>query len=96
MNINISKYFTKKIYNFGDIISEFVIDLHKINNYKNILFIRTCTTGGWLDDLFIDNNNVTRILYYTDKVNQNTNSHKSTIIIHSDKLESTLISLNMY
>ena len=91
--MDISKYFTKKIYNFGDIISELVTDLYKINNYNNILFIRTCTTGAWLDDILLDTN-VTRILYYTDKIDKIMTSHKSTTIIHSDKFEATLKSLN--
>jgi hypothetical protein len=92
--MNISKFFNRKYKNFGDIISLLILDLYKENKYKNILFVRTCTTGAWLDNLLIKNLNITRILYYTDKINTPTKSHKSTTIIHSDDLENKLISLN--
>jgi hypothetical protein len=91
--MDISKYFKKK-YNFGNIISSFIVDLYNANNYKNILFIRTCTTGGWLDDLLLENDKINRILYYTDKTEKNIKSHESTTIINSEDLEKTIASLN--
>jgi hypothetical protein len=39
------------------------IYLYSTYNPENILFIRTPTTGEWLDKLFIKNVNVSRILY---------------------------------
>lgn len=91
--MDISKYF-KKFNKFGDIITLFILDIFLEYNPQNILFVRTCTTGSWLDKIFIDNDRVDRILYYTDKIKQPTTSHKSTIIINSNNLESKLSSLN--
>ena len=91
--MDISKYFKKK-YNFGNIISSFIIDLYNKNNYNNILFIRTCTTGNWLDELLIENQDINRILYLTDKIKNPTTSHKLTTIIHSNDLSNQLILLN--
>jgi len=92
--MDISKYFNKNIYIFGDIISLFINDLYNENKYKNILFIRTCTTGGWLDNLLIKYKNVTRILYYNDTIKKPIMSHKLTKKIHLKNLEYKLKSLN--
>jgi hypothetical protein len=92
--MNVSKFLKKPCNNFGDIISILILDFYKENKYKNILFVRTSTTGSWLDKLLIENQNITRILYYTDKINTPTKSHKLTTIIHSNDLENHLISLN--
>jgi hypothetical protein len=92
--MNVSKFLKKPCNNFGEIISMLISDLYKENKYKNILFVRTSTTGNWLDKLLIENENITRILYYTDKINTSTKSHKLTTIIHSNDLENHLISLN--
>jgi hypothetical protein len=92
--MDISKFLNKKCNNFGDIISLLILDLYKKNKYKNILFVRTCTTGSWLDNLLIDNKYITRILYYTDNIKTPTKSHILTKIIHSNDLENQLVSLN--
>lgn len=91
--MNISKYFKNNSIN-GDIISLFISDLYKENKYKNILFVRTCTTGSWLDKLLIEKKDVNRILYYTDTIKGPTTSHPSTQIIHSNDIEHQLLSLN--
>lgn len=88
-----NKYFKHKKYSNGDIISMIINDLYKKNKYKNILFIRTSTTGMWLDKLLL-NNNVTRILYKVDKIDTKFTFHKSTTIIDSNDLENTLNLLN--
>ena len=92
--IDVSSFLKKKSYYNGDIISSLVMDLYKENKYKDILFVRTFTTGNWLDNLLIKNNDVNRILYYTDNINTPTKSHKLTTIIHSDDLEKQILSLN--
>lgn len=92
--MNISKYLNYKNAIFGNIISLLVSDLYKEYNYNNILFIRTCTTGPWLDNLFVDNKNITRILYYTDTINKPIRPHPSTKIVHSNDLENELRSLH--
>ena len=92
--MNLSKYLSKTDYNFGEIISLFIKDLHIENNYANILFVRTCTTGAWLDTLLLEKEDINRMLYYTDKIKKPTTSHHSTTIVHSKKLENQLKSLN--
>lgn len=91
--MDVSKYITRKKYNIGEIISEIISDLYNDNKYENVLFIRTCTTGDWLDKLLIEKHDVDRILYYTDKVNEPKIAHNSTIIIHSNEFENHLVSL---
>jgi len=88
-----NKYLTQKKYGNGDIISILVNDLYKEYKYNNILFIRTSSTGMFLDKLLL-NNKVTRILYKVEKVETQFTSHKSTKIINSNELENTLQLLN--
>ncbi len=68
---NMEKYFKIEKYETGEIISMLIEDLNTIHKYNHILFIRTQTTGQWLDNLYKDNKNITRILYYTDKTGMN-------------------------
>lgn len=65
------KYFKIEKYETGEIISMLIDDLNTTYKYNHILFIRTPTTGQWLDNLYKDNKNITRILYYTDKTGMN-------------------------
>jgi hypothetical protein len=88
-----NKYLTQKKYGNGDIISILVNDLYKEYKYNNILFIRTSSTGMFLDKLLL-NNKVTRVLYKVEKVETQFTSHKSTKIINSNELENTLQLLN--
>lgn len=88
------KYFKIKKYKNGDIISMFIIDLYNEYKYENILFVRTCTTGDWLDNLLVNEKNITRILYDTNKTKKENKYHKSTILVNSNNLDNTLISLN--
>ena len=53
-------------YNFGDIIHSLVREVIDRVAPPKILFVRTASTGGWLDELFVDNPHITRILYYTN------------------------------
>jgi hypothetical protein len=92
--IDFSKYLNKNSCNNGDVISSLIMDLYKENKYKDILFVRTFTTGNWLDNLLLENQYINRILYYTDNINTPTKSNKLTIIIHSNDLENQLLSLN--
>ena len=45
-------------------------DLHINKQFTDVLFIRTPTTGGWMDDMLLDNSeiNITRISYQPDTV----------------------------
>lgn len=89
-----NKYFqVTNPYN-GQIISEFISDLSIMNKYDNILFVRTPSTGSWLDSLLIDNNNVIRILYNTGKTYNKNEIHKSLIIIDQNELKNTLNKFN--
>ena len=92
--INVSKYLNKNSKNNGDIISSLILDLYNENKYKDILFVRSFTTGAWLDNLLQENQDITRILYYTDNINTPTKSHQLTRIIHSNELEKQILSLN--
>ena len=92
--MDISKFLNKKCKLHGTIISSLVLGLYKENKYKNILFVRSCTTGLFLDNLLIKNQDINRFLYYTDKIKNPTTSHQLTTIIHSNDLENHLISLN--
>ena len=95
--MEITKYINKRCNKIGDIITELTNDLCNNNLDKNILFIRTNTTGEWLDRITIENENITRILYYNEKMekpNIKEEIKKNTIIIHSDELEQYLITLN--
>ena len=75
-------------------MSSLIIDLYNENKYKDILFLRTSTTGYFLDNLFIENKDINRILYNTENINIPTKTHPSTIIIKSNELENQLLSLN--
>ncbi len=86
------KYLTINKYSNGDIIKILILDLHKKNNYENILFVRTHTTGAWMDNLMIDND-VTRIIYHVDKTKKDNSYNNSSIAINSADFEATLISI---
>lgn len=90
--MDIASYLKERYCN-GKVVQMIYNDLNKIKNFKNVLFVRTSTTGRWMDTM-LDNNsevNVTRIMYRTlddSKLNPQYN-----IIDHSE-LETFLISLN--
>lgn len=86
------KYITIDKYLNGDIIKMIILDLHRKYNFTNILFVRTHTTGAWMDDLMIDKE-VSRIIYYVDKTKKNNSYNKSSISIDSADLETTLMSM---
>ena len=88
-----NKYFSNKNPNNGEIITKLFIDLYKQNQYENILFIRTNTTGGWQDDILESTDKIIRILYDTKKTDK-ISCHKSTIIIDSNDLENTIKNLD--
>jgi len=92
--IDIYKFLNNKSNINGDVISSLITDVYNENKCKDILFVRTFTTGNWLDNLLIENQNIIRILYYTDNINTPTKSHESTKIIHSNELENQILSLN--
>jgi len=94
------KYFTNKKYKNGEIISMVITDLYNNNNYNNILFVRTPTTGNWLDNLFINKEKITRILYDTNttknyKYYKYYKYHKTTTMIEHFDLEKTLKVANL-
>lgn len=88
------KYFIDKNPSNGKTISQLVNDIYNLYQPANILFVRTYTTGDWLDKLLLNNNNVTRILYKTDKTTITKRSHRSTIIIDSTDFENKLNTIN--
>ena len=61
------KYVKVNNYRTGEIISKVITDFYITLKPENVLFIRTPTTGGWLDSLMKGKENITRILYETHK-----------------------------
>ncbi len=76
----------------GHIISKFINDYINIHKCDNILFIRTPTTGDWLDKLCKNNNNIVRILYDTKHITGINSYDRNKIEYH--KLNNKLQSLN--
>ncbi len=60
------EYLKIKNFDVGEIISLIIKDLYNTKKYNDILFIRTSTTGQWLDKILLEDKNIIRILYYTD------------------------------
>lgn len=88
----IDKYFQKTKYKNGEILSLIVQDFYELNKYEKILFVRTPTTGSWLDSLLLDNHNITRVLYTVpETVNKKYTYHNSTMIVDFENLENILI-----
>lgn len=85
-------------YSNGEIISKFINDFVNTYNCENILFVRTSTTGEWLENLLVDKKNVDRLLYYTNntmkKNVKNIKCNKFTKKINLLELENFLHKLN--
>ena len=88
-----AKYFKKKEYQHGDIMSQVIVDLYNSSKCDSLLFVRTPTTGNWLDKVLINAPNVMRIIYDTHKIPR-FSFHKSAIIIEHRILEHVLRSKN--
>lgn len=91
--MTMNKYVAISKYSNGGIVSALVNDLCSSHKYEHILFVRTPTTGDWLDNLLTSNGNVTRILYDTHKIKQY-KSHPSTITVSHAALDDTLKTMN--
>ena len=90
--IILEKYFQKTKYKNGEILSLIVQDFNELNKYENILFVRSPTTGSWLDTLLVHNTNITRILYTVpETVHKKYNFHNSTVIVDFENLENRLL-----
>jgi len=48
--MNTSRYLQPKI-SGGQIVNMVIEDLHKLKNFKSMLFVRTPTTGAWMDPM---------------------------------------------
>lgn len=91
--MNLTKYLNRKCNFNGDIISSLILEISSNIPHNNILFVRTHTTGIWLNNLFINNSEITKVLYDTNCLGIIDNSNNP-IIIGSDLLEEYLLSLN--
>ena len=88
--MSVQTYLREKLVK-GEIVNMVINDFKKTRTFQNILFLRTPTTGGWMDAMETNNNeNVTRILYTIDKKMTN---RLYTILTHVE-LEPYLRSLN--
>ena len=86
--MSVETYLCENLVN-GEIVNMVINDLQKTKTFQNILFLRTPTTGGWMDAMMRDEK-TTRILYTVDKKMTN---RLYTILTH-DELETHLRSLN--
>jgi hypothetical protein len=91
--MNILEYNKKKKYLNGEIISKIINDYIRLYNCENILFVRSPTTGDFLDHICINNNNVVRIIYDTDFIT-GINSYNLKNKIDYKNLDYTLSQLN--
>jgi len=83
--MNFSPYLKTRVQK-GEVVTKMIEDLHKERGYKNILCIRTPTTGAWMDTIFKKQTaNVTRLMYTTGSMTANSYMKKLyTVIGHSD------------
>jgi len=93
--MNLSAYLNPRIQN-GEVVRKMIEDLHKERGFKNILCIRTPTTGAWMDTLFKKKTgNETRLMYTVGAMTANSYMKRLyTVIEHSD-LESHIRALNV-
>ena len=92
--MNIFEYNSQnKPFDNGEIISKFINDYIRLYNCENILFVRTPTTGDWLNKICINNDNVVRILYDTNFITGIDSSNLKNKIEYKN-LEVTLSQLN--
>ena len=77
----------------GKIITKCINDYISLYNCENILLVRTPTTGDWMKNICMNNNNVVRILYDTDFIT-GINSSNIKDKIEYKNLEDTLSKLN--
>jgi len=83
--MNFSQYLKTRVQK-GEVVSKMIEDLHKEKRFKNILFIRTPTTGAWMDTIFKKQTaNVTRLMYTAGAMTANSYMKRLyTVIGHSD------------
>ena len=75
--------------------NELCIKLDNLYHFDNILFVRHTTGGIFMNDLFVNKNNISRILYETDNSNQpNFNKSKLYTLIKHNQLQDTIKNLN--
>jgi hypothetical protein len=94
--MNFSPYLKTRVQK-GEVVSKLFEDLHKERQFKNILCIRTPTTGSWMDTMFSNNteSNITRLMYAGGSMTANSYMKRLyTVIEHSD-LESHIRALNV-
>lgn len=77
----------------GEIITKIINNYISKYNFTNILFVRTPTTGNWLDKIGVNNNNIIRIIYDTDFIT-GINSSNINNKINYNNLENILLKLN--
>ncbi len=82
-------FLTNEKYRNGDIIKKVIEYFNNICSFKEILFLRTPTTGAWLDDIFKNNNNIVRLLYETE-IKEKYTCHETTIILKQDEIQNIL------
>jgi predicted small secreted protein len=94
--MNFANYFKTRV-NKGEVVSKLFQDLHKEKQFKNILCIRTPTTGSWMDTMFSKNtkSNITRIMYAAGSMTANSYMKRLYTVVEYSDLESHIRGLNL-
>lgn len=94
--MNYSSYLKPRV-DAGQVVTKIIQELHKEKKFKNILFIRTPTTGAWMDTMLTNNKEgaITRLMYTAGSITANSYMKRIyTVIEHAD-LESHIGNLNI-
>lgn len=92
--MDLQKYIARSGFNNGDIITEVFFDILSTREIGSILFVRTPTTGGWLDYILPNDERITRIAYSVRDLSPTPPYHKDTIIVGHDEFPSTIAHLD--
>jgi hypothetical protein len=102
MSAVFDKYFSQKLTGDGSIISTLIMDICTELHPTNILFLRSTTTGRWLDKITLpdlySSINLKRIKYQSKKLRNmrlNNQHHPSTIVVDEDNLSQYLQNLQI-
>ncbi len=90
MHASLAKYFSSPEPYNGEIITTLLKDMCRDFSAQNVLFVRTPTTGAWLDQIELPSEiTVTRLLYTTRAKKPNT-FHRDTVVVEQEALQSAL------
>jgi hypothetical protein len=90
-----AKYLKTKMYN-GGIVNMVIQDLHKLKNFKSVLFVRTPTTGSWMDGMITTYKDLNpySVLYTRNSETANNVAKRLYTILDYSELNSHIKNLN--